>query len=178
MKNLFAFLFCLVAFASVSQAQFYQSRPVFFSLNPQVYPIVPVQPVYPVTTVTQTLPVTTVTTSTYPQMVARTVGSPVKVFRGSIITSPPITLVETMQQVTTPVTVTTVHQPTLVETVQQATAPVTVTTVRSPIITTVDSPIITEVMADTVITTPAPVRVETVRSKTYKWIPGKWQEEK
>jgi hypothetical protein len=164
MKNLFAFLFCLVAFASVSQAQFYQSRPVFFSLNPQV------QPVYPVTTVTQTLPVTTVTTSTYPQMVARTVGSPVRVFRGNIIASPPITLVETMQQVTTPVTVTTVHQPTIVETVQQVTVPATVTTVRSPIIT--------EVMADTVITTPAPVRVETVRSKTYKWIPGKWQEEK
>ena len=144
-----------VFLCSTASAQYYQSGGLFFSTVPQVYPAPVVHQVATVSPVTTISPV--ITYSLPPQRpTMRSIFAPRASYVGSV---------------------------------QYRATPLSITTV-SPVI--ISSPFITPTtvfQTDTVverithdpitgtITKEVPAQVETVGSKKFKWVPGKWQEE-
>lgn len=161
---------------STASAQYYQSGGLFFSTVPQVYPAPVVHQavtVSPVTTVSQIPVVQQVTTvspvitySLPPQRpTIRNIFAPRASFVGSVQyrASPFNTTVTTMD----------IHPATMVNTV--TTSPIV------PMGTVLHSDTVVERITHDpitgVITKEVPAQMETVGSKKFKWVPGKWQEE-
>lgn len=165
-----------VFLCSTANAQYYQSGGLFFSTVPQAYPVHVAPPVATVSQVTTVSPV--ITYNLPPQKpTLRNIFAPRASYVGSVQyrVAPFSTTVTTMDQV--------VHPATVVSSVTIP-SPVTQVITASPVV-----PMGTVFQADTVverithdpitgtITKEVPARTETVGSKRFKWVPGKWQEE-